>query len=188
MKRSLIVISCILFLFMFSACFVRNTKPQQGLQEVTLEYVKDGDTISVKESDGNVITVRLIGIDALESVAPENYTEKTGKENNEYGEKASEHLKELLSSTGVLYLEFDAERVDQYDRVLAYVYLTDSGSIEDMVNAKMLSDGYAIIMEIEPNTKYADRFLTLKKNAEKQGIGLWQFGNFMTAGRSEGMN
>lgn len=148
---------------------------------MTLEYVKDGDTISVKEADGNLVTVRLIGIDAPESVAPESYKDKTGKENNVYGEKAADHLKELLGDTETLYLEFDQERADKYDRLLAYVYLTDSGSFDDMVNAGMLSDGYATVMEIAPNTKYADRFLELKDEAEKQGSGLWQFGDFMKA-------
>lgn len=186
MKRNLIFISCVLVLILFSACFVRNKKPQTVLQEVTLEYVKDGDTISVKDADGKVITVRLIGIDAPESVAPESYTEKTGKENNEYGEKAAEHLKELLDGAETLYLEFDEEHADKYDRLLAYVYLTDDGSFDDMINAKMLSDGYATIMEIAPNTKYADRFLELKEDAEKQGKGLWQFGDFMIAEGSEG--
>ena len=55
-----------------------------------------------------------------------------------------------------------------------------------MLNARMLSDGYATIMEIEPNTKYADRFRGLKADAEKNGKGLWQFGDFMTAEGSEG--
>ena len=92
----------------------------------------------------------------------------------------------MLKDCDLLFLEYDAERTDKYDRLLAYVYLTDSGTFDDMLNARMLSDGYATIMEIEPNTKYADRFRGLKADAEKNGKGLWQFGDFMTAEGSEG--
>ena len=54
-----------------------------------------------------------------------------------------------------------------------------------MVNARILSDGYATVMEIAPNTKYADRFRDLKEEAEKLRSGLWQFGDYMKAGGDE---
>ena len=154
-------------------------EPEQVLQEVELSYIKDGDTIVVKESDGNEITVRLIGIDAPESVAPDNYTEKTGKENSEFGEMASKHLEELLQDSKKLYLEYDKEHVDKYDRTLAYVYASDNGKITGMVNGWMVKDGYATVMEIEPNTKYADRFDFYQKYAKNEEIGLWQYEEFV---------
>ena len=154
-------------------------EPEQVLQKVELAYIKDGDTIAVRESDGNVVTVRLIGIDAPESVAPENYTERTGKENSEYGEMASEHLEKLLMGSDVVYLKYDKERVDQYDRVLAYVYASDDGDITGMVNGWMVKDGYATALTIEPNTKYADQFEFYEKTAKDARRGLWQYEEFV---------
>ena len=91
---------------------------------------------------------------------------------------ASEHLKELLQDSNILYLQFDKERVDKYDRTLAYVYASKDGDITGMVNGWMVKDGYATIMEIEPNTKYADRFEFYQNYAKNEGIGLWQYGDF----------
>ncbi len=177
-KQIVIIISLFVLLLVLGSCYAMPAEPEQVLQKVELSAVKDGDTIVVKESDGNVITVRLIGIDAPESVASEEYTEKTGKENSEYGVMASEHLKELLQSSNILYLEYDKERVDKYDRTLAYVYASNDGDITGMVNGWMVKDGYATIMEIEPNTKYADRFEFYQNYAKNEGIGLWQYEEF----------
>ena len=177
-KQIVIIISLFVLLLVLGGCYAMPAEPEQVLQKVELSAVKDGDTIVVKESDGNVITVRLIGIDAPESVASEEYTEKTGKENSEYGVMASEHLKELLQDSNILYLQFDKERVDKYDRTLAYVYASKDGDITGMVNGWMVKDGYATIMEIEPNTKYADRFEFYQNYAKNEGIGLWQYEEF----------
>ncbi len=177
-KQIMIIISLFVLLSVLGGCYAMPEEPEQVLQKVELSAVKDGDTIVVKESDGNVITVRLIGIDAPESVASEEYTEKTGKENSEYGVMASEHLKELLQGSDILYLQYDKERVDKYDRTLAYVYASNDGDITGMVNGWMVKDGYATIMEIEPNTKYADRFEFYQNYAKNEGIGLWQYEEF----------
>ena len=177
-KQIMIIISLFVLLSVLGGCYAMPEEPEQVLQKVELRAVKDGDTIVVKESDGNVITVRLIGIDAPESVASEEYTEKTGKENSEYGVMASEHLKELLQGSDILYLQYDKERVDKYDRTLAYVYASNDGDITGMVNGWMVKDGYATIMEIEPNTKYADRFEFYQNYAKNEGIGLWQYEEF----------
>jgi hypothetical protein len=50
-------------------------------------------------------------------------------------------------------LEFDVERVDLYDRLLAYVY---GGG--EMFNELLLEEGYAQAYPYEPNTRYEGRF------------------------------
>jgi micrococcal nuclease len=76
--------------------------------------VIDGDTIIVK-SDGGDVHVRLIGIDTPESVASDGY-----KVNTPEGDKASEYTRNLLEGNSV-YLEYDKEQTDSYQRTLAYV-------------------------------------------------------------------
>ena len=177
-KLIAIILSLFVLLFVFGGCYAMPAEPEQVLQKVELSYIKDGDTIVVKDADGNVVTVRLIGIDAPESVAPEAYTEKTGKENSEYGEMASKHLEELLKDSDVLYLKYDEERKDQYDRVLAYVFASNNGDITGMVNGWMVKDGYATVLTIEPNTKYAEQFEFYQKTAKDAGRGLWEYEEF----------
>ncbi len=178
MEKIAVIVSFLILLLGVAGCYIMPAEPEQVLQKVELSYIKDGDTIVVKESDGNEMTVRLIGIDAPESVAPEAYTEKTGKENSEYGEMASKHLEELLKDSEILYLQYDKERVDKYDRTLAYVYTDNSGEFGGMVNGAMIKDGYATILIIEPNTRYEERFSFYENYARNEGLGLWAYEEF----------
>ena len=167
---------------MLSGCVMRINPEPTVLEPVKYVYVKDGDTIGVTGMDGEGFSVRLIGIDAPESVAPESYTEKTGKENSEYGEMSAEHLTLMLKDCDLLFLEYDEEQKDSYDRFLAYVYLSDSAGITNSVNYKMLEDGYAVTMEIAPNVKYCKELKAAEEDAKNAGRGLWKYGDFMNAG------
>ena len=121
------------------------------LNECEFGRVVDGDTIIVYDKDGNKLRVRLTGINAPESVHPDE------EMNTEEGKQASEFLKELLEDTEYVYLEYDVEQFDQYDRTLAYVWIEEDGEYL-MVNEIMLSEGYAEPVFIKPNLKYADYF------------------------------
>jgi micrococcal nuclease len=68
-------------------------------------------------------------------------------------------------------LRIGRERTDRYGRMLAYVYLIDSGRF---VNAELLRRGYARTLEIPPNTDFADRFDRLQRRARDSGRGLWR--------------
>lgn len=126
-----------------------------GRIKVPLLYTVDGDTIAVEYS-GEEVRVRLIGINTPESVASEEYLDKTGKENSEEGKQASVFLKEYVADTEYVYLEFDETLNDDYGRLLAYVWLSETGKDVEtqMLNGIMLTKGYAELMSIAPNTKY----------------------------------
>ena len=117
----------------------------------------DGDTIICYDKDGNKLRVRLTGINAPESVHPDE------EMNTEEGRQASEFLKGLLEDTEYVYLEYDVEQFDQYDRTLAYVWIEEDGEYL-MLNEIMLSEGYAEPVFIKPNLKYADYFDDYKED------------------------
>ena len=121
------------------------------LNECEFGRVVDGDTIICYDKDGNKLRVRLTGINAPESVHPDE------EMNTEEGIQASEFLKGLLEDTEYVYLEYDVEQFDQYDRTLAYVWIEEDGEYL-MLNEIMLSEGYAEPVFIKPNLKYADYF------------------------------
>lgn len=125
-----------------------------------VERVKDGDTIVCK-IDGENITVRLIGIDTPESVHPDE------EKNCEEGKLASDHTKELLDGKQV-FLEYDEELYDRYDRTLAYVYLDGI-----MINKKLLEEGYAKTEIIEPNIKYVEEFKRAEEKVAEENKGFW---------------
>ena len=138
--------------------------PVEGLSgPYKVLWVTDGDTIAVK-IDGEERSVRMIGVDTPESVhwdASKNVPE---------GKVASDYTKKLLSGKTV-YLEYDVEREDKYGRTLAYVYLDDQ---KTMVEEKLLSDGMAQVMTIQPNSKYSLRFTLLQQEARLKRVGFWE--------------
>ena len=144
-----------------------------NLLSVKLKYVVDGDTLIVKDSDKNEYKVRMIGIDTPESVHEDE------SRNTVYGTYASDHTKELLSSTTTLFLEFDTERADQYGRTLAYVWIDENTTdINNMLNYVIIRDGYANKLEIAPNNKYSKVFKSTCDNAQDLNAGLWQYDGF----------
>ena len=67
-------------------------------------------------------------------------------------------------------LEFDVDTFDQYRRTLAYVYLGDG----TFINAHMLKEGYATVLTVPPNVKYAEEFVKLARKARERKRGLWK--------------
>lgn len=133
---------------------------ERELIEASVTKVIDGDTIDVKLANGSEERVRYIGMDTPEV---HGQVECYGREASAYNE--------CLVGGKTVWLELDVQERDRYGRLLAYVYLDSDG--QAMVNAILLSQGYAQIMTVPPNVKYADRFLRLQQEARGAGRGLW---------------
>jgi micrococcal nuclease len=136
-------------------------------------YVKravDGDTLVLATGE----RVRLIGIDTPEmheSAKLHRDSERTKQDIKtivKLGTRAYEFTKKLVEGKRVS-LEFDVEKHDKYNRLLAYVYLKDG----TFVNAEIVRQGYASLMTIPPNVKYADLFLKMYQEARENKRGLW---------------
>jgi micrococcal nuclease len=129
--------------------------------------VVDGDT-AVVSLNGVSEKVRFIGINTPESTT----------RHEPYGAEASAYTKRALTGVTV-YLETDADLRDQYQRLLAYVWLVqpragDAAEVRrSMFNARLLIDGYAQVATYPPNVKYVDVFLPLQREARDAHKGLW---------------
>ncbi|MDP3732263.1 MAG: thermonuclease family protein [Candidatus Omnitrophota bacterium] len=140
--------------------------------DILVERAVDGDTLKLESGE----RVRLIGIDTSE-MHESNKLYKDSQRSGEdvttiqkLGRRAYEFTKKLVEGKRVS-LEFDVERYDKYDRLLAYVYLKDGGTF---VNAEIVKEGYASLMTIPPNVKYADLFVKLYQEARNNKRGLWK--------------
>ncbi len=138
--------------------------------------VIDGDTIKIKRLDGgkiegkDKIIVRLIGINTPEVVDPRRPVECFGKE-------ASKYMKSIAEGK-VAALEFDLsqDKFDKYDRLLAYVFIKESGIYPNNVlflNEKMIKEGYAYEYTYNIPYKYQIEFKDLERWSRKYEVGLW---------------
>ena len=131
----------------------------------------DGDTLELENKE----KVRLIGIDTPEmheSNKLHRDSDKSGQDIETIkalGRQSYEFTKNLVEGKRVS-LEFDVDRHDKYDRLLAYVYLKDG----TFVNAEIVKQGYASLMTYPPNVKYVDLFQKLYKEARENNRGLWK--------------
>jgi micrococcal nuclease len=135
-------------------------RPPAGTVTVTVERVVDGDTFETSVA-GRRESVRLIGVDTPETVAP-------GRPVEPYGPQASAFAKHWLAGYR-LRLAGDAEPRDRYGRLLAYAWLGDG----TFWNALLLAEGYAETLTIAPNDTFAGLFARLAAAARSAHRGLW---------------
>ena len=121
--------------------------------------VVDGDTLEARVDDA-VLDIRLIGIDAPESVHPTAPVECFGREAAAYTERR------LGGST--ILLEWDIERLDRYGRTLAYAWVGRRLFNEDIVR-----DGYATVSTFPPNVAHVERLVEAERKARRDATGLW---------------
>lgn len=141
----------------------KTEKVEEDSRYYIVSWVSDGDTFWVKDENGNKEKIRLIGIDAPESV---NYGNKLKEE---FG-KESHHFLDSLIKGRKVKLTFDIVKYDKYGRTLAYAFLQDG----TFINKKILSHGYATVFNYAPNLRYARTFVLAEDSAVSNDLGLWK--------------
>lgn len=140
----------------------RQSADDQSAVEAVVEKVVDGDTIDVKPAaGGDTMRIRLIGIDAPESVNPDE------SKNTEDGREASAWLKDRLPKGTRVWLVKDVSDTDKYGRYLRYVWVSDPNEADadpakDMLNALIVANGHAVAKDFPPDTAYSQLFHSLK--------------------------
>ncbi len=139
--------------------------------DILVTRAVDGDTLVLETGE----RVRLIGIDTPE-MHESNKLYKDARRSREsvaaikeMGKRSWQFTRALVEGKRVR-LEFDVEKLDRYDRILAYVYLKDG----TFVNAEIVKAGYASLLTYPPNVKYADLFRNLYEEARLNRRGLWK--------------
>ena len=136
-------------------------QPQFAIQgeKASVVEVVDGDTIKVNLG-GGFYTVRYIGVDTPETKHPTVGVEC-------YGREASAANQQLVGGKTVL-LEKDVSETDRYGRLLRYVWLEG-----ELVNERLVRQGYAVSSTYPPDVKYQERFLAAQREAREADRGLW---------------
>lgn len=142
--------------------------PADAERAVVVDHV-DGDTLRVRGTGGSDLlpatedtTVRLLEIDTPESVAPGSPVEC-------HAERSSAALARLLPLRSEVWVAPDRELLDQYGRMLLYVW-DESGRF---VNLELVASGHARAVLYEPNDRYIDQLRRAESRARSAAAGLW---------------
>lgn len=127
----------------------------------TVDRVVDGDTF-VARRDGRLLRVRLIGVDAPESVKPDSPVECFGKESARF-------MRGLLPAGAAVRAGYEAggER-DQFGRELWDVWLADGRFVQGV----LVRAGMADARLYRPQREYAGLLAGLEAEARAAGKGL----------------
>lgn len=139
-------------------------RPTPGpLTRVEVTQVIAGDTIEVSFNDGSLAIVRYAGI----SIA-------SPRDAGWFGEPClstdATSLNRALVEAAPVYLEQEVTDVDSDGRLPRYVYL-ESG---EMVNLRLIQEGYAITTAQKPDAKYQWAFRSDQATAHVLGRGIWR--------------
>jgi len=143
---------------------IAATQPKEQIDgEVwVINRVVSGQTVEAAiASNPNmpIQRVRLLGVSA------------PLKEQSPWGDRARQRLSDLIKDQKVT-LEFDIEKKDNSDRLLAYIWKDNL-----LVNQYLVSEGLAIADSYSPNTKYDARISQSQSRARLQELGIWDTQN-----------
>src|SRR5262249_49766696 len=94
-----------------------------------------------------------------------------GENSPEHDEGFFQQAKDLNSSLTVgkpIHLEYTSEKTDRYGRVLAFVFVNNN-----LINAEVVKNGFAIEDFMQPNEKYEPDILTAENYAKSHCLGMW---------------
>src|SRR5262249_34349280 len=129
--------------------------------DATVVRAVDGDTIVVAFGRTRPETVRILGADTPEVKDPRKPVQC-------FGPEASAYTHTRLSPGRRVRLETDTEQRDKYGRLLAYVYVRGVRYDDELLRL-----GYARLLIIAPNGRYARSMLEAELSARASRRGVW---------------
>ena len=135
-------------LCIFFFCFSVNASNKFS---VKLDKCIDGDT------------VRFLAINAPE-IQHDDVLEEF------YGKESSEYVCKVLNRSLKIKLQYDpkSEKVDKYDRVLAWVFVDDK-----LLQSELVSKGYAEVKYLYDDYLYSNDLKDLEIKAKEKKLGMW---------------
>lgn len=147
---------------------IRGQQLPRDVKKAQVHKIVDGDTIEVVyPPDDWWYKIRLIGIDAPESVKPDTPVECFGKE-------ASRRLAEITPVGATVYLERDVSDKDQYGRLLRHIWVVDDATGQAfLVSELLVRGGYVDARHYPPDDRYDGRLAKAELAAKHEHAGLW---------------
>lgn len=161
-----------LFLVVIGMLTLANTVSAKDLirsVEGTVIKVSDGDTVQVVTHEGTKLKVRLAGVDCPETPKINHKTGKVNKPGQPYGEEAQAFVERMVSGKTV---KVDIYGIDQYQRVLAYVF-SDGRNM----NLELVRAGLAEVYKGGEYGPFKRELIEAEREARGARRGMWVLGN-----------
>lgn len=164
-----------LALLALAACTTEQNPPAQEAAQVSTTVVAPiGETETctvVKITDGDTFKC-VTGVDTLRVRPLAIDAPERGQ--GEFGDSATAAMTRELPLGSTVTLEYDVQRNDRYNRVLAWVYNADG----EMVNERLARQGWVLVLSYAPNIRHIDRIRDAVAQAQADSVGLWAVNGF----------
>lgn len=132
------------------------TTGQSSLPSMKVVSIGDGDTLRVRNQQGQAVTIRLGCVDAPEL------------KQNPWGQKSKARLQQLLPVGQAVQVR-SIER-DKYKRLVAEIFVNNRS-----VNLRMVQEGQAVVYRqyLKGCDRTKDQFLQAEADAKSQKLGFW---------------
>lgn len=146
-----------------SSALPAGSNPCREPVRILVDWIVDGDTffgqINGVEGSEAKEKIRIIGVNSPELSSDDCYAQE-----------AKNFLIRQISNKWV-WLTFDGECYDQFDRTLAYVHLGTNE--QDFVERQILLGGYAFAFPFDDTDTFENEFAADEVTAESNGAGGW---------------
>jgi micrococcal nuclease len=135
-----------------------------GAQEAVVVRVSDGDTVRLRGRGagpvpGESTRVRVLLVD----------TPETQEQVECFGPEAAARTAELLPEGSTVRVEADRDPQDRFGRLLLHVWTAQGVNVGEA----LVAEGYATVLQIDPNRRYLEVFEEREDEARDARRGLW---------------
>jgi micrococcal nuclease len=133
--------------------------------------ITDGDTGRFRLDDGTVRNVRFLSIDTPEMNATNSDPPEC------YAQEATDRTSQLLPPGTRVWLTWDGELQDSFDRLLCYIFVGQTPSADepydDWINLTLVEEGYARAYIFDNNQTWRSTFEGAEQAARNGDLGRW---------------
>lgn len=141
---------------------------QVAKEKAVVLGVIDGDTVKVQFTGNRIEIIRMLLIDAPESV-------EEGTPVQPYALEASQRAKELMIKDTVVEVEIGGEQYDSYGRLLAHIWVD-----EQNINLQLVAEGFARVAYVtSQNTQYVEAFYEAQELAKSKQLNIWRVNGYV---------
>ncbi|MFV0479448.1 MAG: thermonuclease family protein [Anaerorhabdus sp.] len=158
--KTLLFLGVILLVFLYFTSANNSTTPTSSIENITLSRCVDGDT-AIFSLDGSEVKVRFLAIDAPE-------VGKDGNVSDPYGDEAAQYTCDALQRADSITFEYEEDKYDNYDRLLAWVFIDDS-----LLQEQLIQEGLVKVAYLYDDYKYTNVLEVAQDIAKSNQIGLW---------------